>query len=213
MNPKTPSRRRPLSEERIVDAALRIVDRRGLEALTMRAVGAALGYEAMSLYKHVANKQELVDLVAERVAGELVAPEVGAPWADRLRHVAGEWRRVALAHPHVFPLLATAPPPSPASLFPFIDATLGALREATADDETAVSFFWTFLSYTTGACIAECAATTSSVPPSLPPSGTVDPEVFPHLAALRAGLAASDFADGYERSIEILIASAATAGS
>lgn len=129
-----------------------------------------------------------------------------------MRHIAREWRRVALAHPHVFPLLATAPPPSPASLFPFIDSTLGALREATADDETAVSFFWTFLSYTTGALIAECAATTSAMPPPVPTPGAVDPDVFPHLAALRGALAASDFADGYERSIDILIASATTAG-
>jgi AcrR family transcriptional regulator len=192
-----------------VTAALRIVDRLGLGALTMRAVGTALGYEAMSLYKHVANKQELLDLVVDRVVAELETPDVSAPWADRLRHIAREWRRLALAHPHVFQLLATGPPPSPASLLPFLDANLGALREATGDDEVAVSYFWTFLSYTTGALIAECSVIATS-PPQAP--ATVDPDVFPHLAALRAELAGSDFADGYERSIEILIASVGTAG-
>ena len=74
-----------------------------------------------------------------RVAAELVPPDAGAPWADRLRHIAGEWRRIALAHPHVFPLLATGPPPSPAPLLPVIDATLGALRVATKDDDGAIS--------------------------------------------------------------------------
>ena len=192
-------------------AALRIVDRRGLGALTMRAVGAALGYEAMSLYKHVANKQELLDLVVDRVVGELETPDGSAPWADRLRHIAREWRRLALAHPHVFQLLATGPPPSPSSLLPFIDANLGALREATGDDELAVSYFWTFLSYTTGALIAECAAIASETSPRQAPA-TVDPDAFPHLAALRAELASADFADGYERSIEVLIASVSKAG-
>ncbi len=192
-------------------AALRIVDRQGMGALTMRAVGTALGYEAMSLYKHVANKQELLDLVVDRVVGELETPDGSAPWAERLRHIAGEWRRLALAHPHVFQLLATGPPPSPSSLLPFLDANLGALREATGDDELAVSYFWTFLSYTTGALIAECAAIANAPSPPEAPA-TVDPDVFPHLAALRTELAAADFADGYERSIEILIASVSNAG-
>jgi AcrR family transcriptional regulator len=188
-----------------VTAALRIVDRRGLDALTMRAVGSTLGYEAMSLYKHVANKQELLNLVADRVVAELETPDVSATWQDRLRHIAGEWRRMALAHPHVFQLLATGPPPSPASLLPFIDAHLGALREATGDDAAAVSYFWTFLSYTTGALIAECAAIASTTPPQ--PPTPVDPDALPHLAALREVLAGADLAEGYQRSIEILIAS------
>lgn len=174
----------------------------------MRTVGSALGYEAMSLYKHVANKQELLDLVVERVAAELVPPGARAPWADRLRHIAGEWRRTALAHPHVFPLLATGPPPSPAPLLPVIDATLGALREAIKDDDLAISYFWTFLAYTTGALMAECAATIGAGSPSLSAPAEVDAEVFPHLAELRTTLASSDPAAEYDRGIEIFISSA-----
>ena len=142
-------------------AALRIVDRRGLDALTMRGVGEALGYEAMSLYKHVPGKQALLDLVIERVASEMEPPDASASWDDQLRQLAGEWRRIALAHPHVFPLLATGPPPSPAALLPIIEATLAALREPAVDDESATSMFWAFLAYTTGALMAECAATVS----------------------------------------------------
>jgi TetR/AcrR family tetracycline transcriptional repressor len=179
----------------------------------MRGVGDALGYEAMSLYKHVAGKRALLDLVIDRVASEMQPPEPSGPWEDRLRHIAGEWRQMALAHPHVFPLLAAGPPPSPASLVPVIDATLGALRDATVDDEATIGHFWAFLSYTTGALVAECAATVGAVSPSLSAPGTVDPDAYPHLAALRPALAACDFAVEYQRGLEILIASAAHRGA
>lgn len=202
-----PSQRRPsLSRDRIVTAALRIIDRRGLTALTMRGVGDALGYEAMSLYKHVADKQALLDLVVERVIAETQPPEPDAPWEDRLRHTAHEWRRVALAHPHMFPLLATRLPASPAGLSP-VEATLGALRDAGLDDETAIGHFWAFVAYTTGALIAECAAATGSGMSSLSVPATIDPGAFPHLAELGPALGACDFAAEYERGLEILIAS------
>jgi AcrR family transcriptional regulator len=209
---RTSPRRRPLSEDRIVSAALRIVDRSGLEALTMRAVGGALGYEAMSLYKHVANKQQLLQLVIERVAAELEGPVSSASWEERLRHIAREWRRVALAHPHVFPLLATAPPPSPASLLPIIDATIGALLEGTNDDEAAIGYFWTFVAYTSGALIAECNATIDAGPEPRPDPAALDPDSLPHLAALGPAVSACDFPVEYERGIETLIRSTKASG-
>ena len=209
MPARMPTRRRPLSTDRIVAAALRIVDRRGLDALTMRGVGEALGYEAMSLYKHVPGKQALLDLVIERVASEMRPPDASASWDDQLRQLAGEWRRIALAHPHVFPLLATGPPPSPAALLPIIEATLAALREPAVDNQSATSLFWAFLAYTTGALMAECAATISSGTRSRSDPAAVDAGHFPHLAALGPALAAPHFATEYERGLEMFIASAA----
>lgn len=170
----------------------------------MRAVGQALGCEAMSLYKHVDDKQALLRLLVERVAAEMRPPDPTAAWDDRLRHTAREWRRVALAHPHVFPLLATAPPPSPAPLVPIIDATLGALREA-ANDEAAISYFWAFLAYTAGALIAECAAIAGDGPPSGSGPRAIDADRFPHLALLGPAIATTDLAAEYERGLEILI--------
>ncbi|MCU1496282.1 MAG: putative TetR family transcriptional regulator [Acidimicrobiales bacterium] len=212
MSAQPPSRRKPLSQDRIVVAALRIVDRRGLDALTMRGVGNALGYEAMSLYKHVAGKQALVELVAERVASEIQPPEPIAPWADRLRHTAKEWRRVALAHPHVFPLLATGLPSSPAALGP-VEVTLGALREAADDDETAIGHFWAFVAYMTGALLAECAATIGSGSPPLSVPEAIDPSDFPHLMELGPALDSCDFGVEYERGLEILIRAVQHPGS
>src|SRR5689334_4092199 len=70
-------RQRALSRDAIADAALRIVDTEGLDALTMRAVGQALGTGAASLYAHVASKDELLELVIERVIGEV--PDLPEP--------------------------------------------------------------------------------------------------------------------------------------
>jgi AcrR family transcriptional regulator len=69
------TRRKPLSRERILDTALAIVDDEGIEALSMRKLGQALGYEAMSLYNHVANKDDLLDGILDLVLAEMEPPD------------------------------------------------------------------------------------------------------------------------------------------
>jgi len=69
------TRRRPLSRERILAAALELVDEQGIDALSMRKLGQALGYEAMSLYNHVANKEDLLDGILDLVLAEMEPPD------------------------------------------------------------------------------------------------------------------------------------------
>src|SRR5258706_15273309 len=69
------TRRKPLSRDRILDTALAIVDEEGIEALSMRKLGQALGYEAMSLYNHVANKDDLLDGILDLVLAEMEPPD------------------------------------------------------------------------------------------------------------------------------------------
>ena len=91
--------RHPLSREAIVDAALKIIDEQGYSALSMRAVAQALGTGPASLYAHVANKEQLVDLVMDRVYGEFEVPEPGAaPWQEQLKAFARSGVRVMLSH-------------------------------------------------------------------------------------------------------------------
>src|SRR5262249_50750451 len=97
-------KREPLSRERIIRAALRIMDEEGLDAVTMRRVGRELGVEAMSLYNHVRDKEDILDGITEEVLGGLRVP--GADdWAEAARLTAREFRRVLLAHPGVMTLL------------------------------------------------------------------------------------------------------------
>jgi AcrR family transcriptional regulator len=97
----------PLSRARIIAAAVELVDQGGLEALSMRKLGAALGVEAMSLYNHVDNKDDVLDGVLEAVLGTVTPPDPALPWQERLRQLAHEFRRVSLSHPGVLPMFSS----------------------------------------------------------------------------------------------------------
>ncbi len=198
--------RRPLTPERVVAAALRLIDRDGVEALSMRRLGAALRVEAMSLYKHVPDKAALLDAVAARVLAGLEPADPREPWEARLRHVAHEFRRAALAHPHVFPLLATRVPTLPEAFAP-IEAMLGALRDAGLGDARLLAHFWAFLAYLTGALLAETAARTGAGSAALTVPESLDPAPFPELRRLARALAACDFATEFARGLELAIES------
>ena len=89
--------RPPLTRERIVRAALELVDRSGLDALTMRRLGAALGVEAMSLYKHVPNKRAILDGIRELLIADFAASlpiEPATRWRDDLARFARAYRSV-----------------------------------------------------------------------------------------------------------------------
>src|SRR4028118_2057504 len=107
-----------LDRRRILGAALEYIDRNGLGALTMRRLGAHLGVEAMALYRYVPGREQLLDGVVETVIDELYG-DPGVPlraahgWQDFLQRLAHGVRRIALAHPEVFPLVATRPPAPP----------------------------------------------------------------------------------------------------
>jgi AcrR family transcriptional regulator len=98
-------RERPLSREEILDTALRIVDAEGLHALTMRRLGDAVGVEAMSLYKHVPNKEVLLELTVERMRSEMRLPDpLPVDWLERMACIFDEYRRVLATHPNMLPL-------------------------------------------------------------------------------------------------------------
>jgi TetR/AcrR family transcriptional regulator, tetracycline repressor protein len=103
---RTGSTRIPLTRERILAAALRIIDERGLDDLTMRALGAELGVEAMSIYRHVPGKGAVLDGVVELLLAELEADRPSQEeWQIHLADLARRFRAVSLAHPSAFPLL------------------------------------------------------------------------------------------------------------
>ena len=102
--------RQALSRDAVVAAALEIIDERGLDACTMRAVADAVGVEAMSLYWHVPSKEALLDGVVEMM---LVEAEIGRAdeeeWRARIAEFGRAFRRVLLRHPNALPLLAGRP--------------------------------------------------------------------------------------------------------
>lgn len=104
--PDRRTHREPLTRERIVRAALRIMDEEGLGSVTMRHVGRELGVEAMSLYNHVRDKEDILDGLTELVMGGFEIPVRTGDWQTDVREMAREWRRLLGLHPAVMQLLA-----------------------------------------------------------------------------------------------------------
>jgi AcrR family transcriptional regulator len=95
-------RREPISRDAIVDAALALLDRDGFEALSMRALAEELGTGAASLYWHVGSKDGLLDLVFEKVIGEVRVPDADpARWREQVRELGRAQRAVTLRHPSI----------------------------------------------------------------------------------------------------------------
>jgi len=108
--------RQALSREKILEAALEILDRDGLDGLSMRKLGTALGVEAMSLYNHIPNKAALLDGIHELILTSLEAPPNPRSWQSFIRGQALALHRALLAHPHAIPLFATRPASTPAAI-------------------------------------------------------------------------------------------------
>ena len=121
--------REPLSKERVLLAAVRIADEEGIAALSMRRLGQALGVEAMSLYKHVANKDDLLAGIVDIVAAEIERPAIGGDWQRSMRRRAVSAHEVLLRHPWATMLIVSRANVGPAMLG-YVDATIGCLKEA-----------------------------------------------------------------------------------
>ncbi|MGO1052743.1 TetR/AcrR family transcriptional regulator [Crossiella sp. CA198] len=109
---ETATRRAGLNQELIVATAIGLADEGGLDAVTMRGVGQRLGATGMALYRHVANREKLVELMIDRVAGEYAYPDPRpALWRDALEALAWQDWRSFYAHPWMLAATATARPP------------------------------------------------------------------------------------------------------
>lgn len=111
-------RRTPLTRETILDAAITLLDSHGIDGLSMRRLGAALGVEAMSLYNHLPSKTALLDGIHERILLSLDPPAHShvRTWQSYARHQANALHRALLAHPNAIPLFATRPAATPAAM-------------------------------------------------------------------------------------------------
>ncbi len=134
-SPEPVQPRLPLSRARILDAALAIADEQGIDALSMRKLGQALGYEAMSLYNYVANKDELLDGLLDVVLDETEPPSTEESWDTAVRASAISVHDALRRHTWAPPLLMSAAHIRPARLR-YMDLLLGRLRAAGFDADT-----------------------------------------------------------------------------
>lgn len=172
-----------LSRQAAVDAGLRLVDARGLDALSMRNVAAEVGCPVMSLYRHVTSKEDLEDAIVQHLVGgvELAAPQ--STWEGMLRGWAAAYREMVRAHPNAVPLIGARPTAGYASQRDGVELILRLLQEAGDTPEGAIRHLRTALMVILGYCHFEVGTGTPA-----PPGATA------HLAAsgfpLLAGLVA-----------------------
>jgi AcrR family transcriptional regulator len=118
-----------LSRDRVLAAAIALADAGGIESLSMRKLGVELGVEAMSLYRHVANKGDLLDGMIDGVFGEIDLPTSGTDWRAALRRRAISAREVLSRHRWAIGLMESRSTPGPATLRHH-DTVIGTLRAA-----------------------------------------------------------------------------------
>ncbi len=168
-----------LSRELIVRAALDLIDQGGVEGLTMRALGRALGVQAMSLYRYVPSRDALLDCVQEAVVHEVRPLEATGSWQADVVALARELRRVLARHPRAIVLFAR--PAATDETFEAVGQAVDVLQDAGFPPDDALRAFQTLLAYVVGQALWQFA-----------PEGErpVDDEFAFGVAVLIAGLEA-----------------------
>ena len=213
-----------LDRDRILTAAIEFIDEHGLSALTMRRLGASLGVEAMALYRYVPGREDLLDGVVNEVVETLFHKDDGDDiyvedhngWQDYLMRLAHGMRRIALAHPSVFPLVASRPPAAPWVRPPLrslrmVESFLGTLTDAGFSDQAAVAAYRAYSSFLLGHLLLEVTQIGAQVSLLDQPEG--DPEAqastdltqFPSLLRTEKLLSLDKSAAEFEEALENLL--------
>jgi TetR/AcrR family tetracycline transcriptional repressor len=207
--------RNTLSRLMIVEAALELIDNAGLEAVTMPNVARHLGVGTMSLYRHVADKGDLIDAVAERVMGQIGVPDGAADdWEGRVVGYLRALRETATAHPALGRILAdhglTVGP-----VFVQLETVHGILVRAGFAPRDAVRAFYSLFTYVFGSVMWELPRVHQQSADAYVSSwnraiDSLDPSDYPHLHALRPDLVSAASPDQFEYGLNLLVESLRT---
>jgi AcrR family transcriptional regulator len=159
----------PLSRDRVLRAAIGLADEAGIESLSMRKLAQALGVEAMSLYNHVANKDDLLNAIVDLVVSEFELAPAGADWKAGIRGTAISAHDVLMRHPWAAGIMLSATGDSPAR-WRYMEALLGCLRRAGFSPDTTDHAYHALDSHITGFTLWAAQV-------------QIDPEELPDLAA------------------------------
>jgi AcrR family transcriptional regulator len=208
-----------VSRSVILQCALRIVDRHGIDGLSMRRLSDEVGRDPTVLYRHIPNKAALLDGVAETVLGQLRVGTADPDWAGQLRAVAHDFRRLALEHPNVVPLLVTRPLATPLGQRPPgmlrpLEDVLALLTCAGFSGDDALRIYRMLFGYLHGHILTELQEVIER------PEETDDVlrlglhrlpvTEFPQVRALASALASYDGAAELDRGLDLLLSGLTT---
>jgi AcrR family transcriptional regulator len=210
--------RGPLDRRTILLAAVQLIDENDLRYLTMRRLGAHLGVEGMALYHYIHGREDLLDGIVELVIDDLYGdPDVyikADDWQDYMVRLAHGVRRIALAHPRVFPLVATRPPAAPWVRPPlrslrWMESFLETLHRCGFSDAASVAAYRAFSSFLLGHLLLEVSAQGADIGPieQAEPDDqpTTDLSEYPRLKSLEAELSQDNSPAEFEESLETLL--------
>ena len=199
-----------LSAEAIFEAALRLVDNEGIDALTMRRLAGELGVATMSLYGHVPNKDHLLLGVVNLATSEIRLPEPGTPPWEALKMISREFRRVSLLHPNLVPLIVRQPPTGSEGLYT-LEAALDSLRRAGMEPAQAVRAYRVSASYAIGFVSLECGGFFKPIDVRAGADvAPVDPTAVPRVVETAPYLADWDADAEFETGIDLIVAALQT---
>ena len=211
------SRRTPLSRQRVIVAAIDTIDEGGLRFFALRQVAERLGVETMALYRHVQGRDDLLDGIVEYLVDQLYGdPDVhleSSRWPDYLVRLAHGVRRIALAHPEVFPLIATRPPAAPWVKPPlrslrWMENFLQTLQRQGFGVAASAAAYRAFSSFLLGHLLLEVSSQGADIGPvDAPPPDRhpTDLITFPLLSSMQGLLSEDHSAEEFEQSLENLI--------
>ena len=151
---KTAAKRVTLNRDRVLRTAVRLADEEGIESLSMRRLGRVLGVNPMSLYNHVADKDDLLDGLADVAVGEIELPSSGDEWRSAMRRRAISAREMLERHPWAAGLIESRTSSSPVRLR-YPETVVGSLRQAGFSVEMSIHAFFTLDSYIYGFALQE----------------------------------------------------------
>jgi AcrR family transcriptional regulator len=207
----SPQGRERLTRDRVVEAALRVMDTEGLDAVSMRRVAREVGVEAMSLYHHVRDKDDLLQAICDRVMASFDFPREAGDWSEQMRAGARAWRRLLQAHPDLMRLFALTHGPDPRSLESLkpTEFALRLIREAGLSDRDTVQAFHAFGGYIQGFVMMEGGSIkgASDHPDQAEAfdAGAVPADAFPVLAAVSRYFAECDADEQFEFGLDLMI--------
>lgn len=210
-----------LSRDGILEMAIGFIDRQGLSKLTMRALGAACGVEAMALYRYVHGRGDLLSGVVDHIIDRLYADQLAARrqedgWQDYLMRLAHGVRQIALDHPEVFPLVATQAPEAPWVRPPlrslrWMESFLDTLISYGFDDAAAVAAYRSYTTFLIGHLLLEVSARGAELHPDealLDDRGersARDLTDYPHLLRLQPMLSQDRSTAEFEEALEAML--------
>jgi AcrR family transcriptional regulator len=183
---QNPQERVPLSRDRVLRAAVTVADAGGIGGLTIRSLAQELGVKPMSVYHHVANKDEIIDGIVDLVFSEFELPEPGGDWREEMRRRAISARAVLRVHPWAIPLLQSRTSPGEATLT-HLNAVIGTLREGGFPVDLTAHAYALLDSYIYGFAMSEASLpingpeTVAEVAESMSMMEVFSTGAFPHL--------------------------------